>query len=368
MTLSMNPLLEEALQSLEVAITTSPPFQEIHARVQVVLDRLRMANPLEVNVALQRLASLLSQADLLGAAAISIACGALVEDFGGDPLIPLQAVLARVKEAIALAVPLARACHRAAEAAGEELEEETTVIEAYGPQVMGEMMENARAWATLDFMGPAAVALLSASAEARHLAQQDTELVAGARQLAPDHEWVGYMADLTQVLEGEELLVLHPGLRRGYRVRIRGIADNFQLHTLLADALIGDPEEGWLPGERPDARAVAAARDQETEMAASDTHGVFTLLTWRGLQADQSLSAETMRTDNWIEHSSTPADIPLFDGVRVVLLGPPPYVRAWSSGRRHIGMRGDLRVAKVLSEQEVAEYLQRIASVSQLDA
>jgi hypothetical protein len=364
----MTPLLEEALQSLEEAMATSPPFQETHARVQVVLDRLRMSNPLEVNVALARMAGLLSGADLLGAAAISIACGAVVEDFGGDPLIPLQAVLTRVKEAIALAIPLAAACHRAAEAAGEELEVGTSVIEVYGPQVMGGMVENARAWAALDFMGPAAVALLAASAEARRIAWQDRALVEGARQLAPDHEWARYIADLAQVLDGEELLVLHPGLRRGYRVRISGIADNFQLHTLLADALIGDPLEGLLPGERPDARVVAAARDRDVDVAASDARGIFTLMTWRGLQADQSLSTETMRTDNWIEHNDTPADIPLFDGVRVVLLGPPPYVRAWSSGRRHIGMHGDARVVKVLSEQEVEDHLRRIASVSQLDA
>jgi hypothetical protein len=364
----MNPLLEEALQSLEEVMATAPPFQEIHARVQGVLDRLRMASAAEVNVALLRMTGLLSEADLLGAAAISIACGALVEDSGGDPLIPLQGVLTRVKEAIALAIPLAAACHRAAESAREELEEGTSVVEVFGPQVMNSMVENARAWAALDFMGPAAVALLSASAEARRIARQDTELVEEARQLAPDHEWARYIADLAQVLEGEELLVLHPGLRRGYRVRISGIADNFQLHTLLADALIGDPAEGWLPGDRPDARVVAAARDREVDVAAADTQGSFTLMTWRGLQGDQSLSAETMRTDNWIEHNATPADIPLFDGVRVVLLGPPPYVRAWSSGRRHVGMHGDLRVTRVLSKQEVDDYLQRIASVSQLDA
>jgi hypothetical protein len=36
-----------------------------------------------------------------------------------------------------------------------------------------------------------------------------------------------------QVQEHEEIIVLHPVLKRGYRVCIRGIGRNFELHTLL---------------------------------------------------------------------------------------------------------------------------------------
>ncbi len=34
---------------------------------------------------------------------------------------------------------------------------------------------------------------------------------------------------MMQVLDDEPILVLHPGKGKGYRVRISGLADNFQL-------------------------------------------------------------------------------------------------------------------------------------------
>jgi len=48
------------------------------------------------------------------------------------------------------------------------------------------------------------------------------------------HSGVHCLIDLLAVRDAEELLVLHPGQGRGYRVRAGGIGDNFQLHTLLA--------------------------------------------------------------------------------------------------------------------------------------
>ena len=49
----------------------------------------------------------------------------------------------------------------------------------------------------------------------------------------------GFLTRMLQVLDDEELLVLSPEPRVGFRVRIRGIGDNFQLHTLLAGSIIG---------------------------------------------------------------------------------------------------------------------------------
>jgi len=60
--------------------------------------------------------------------------------------------------------------------------------------------------------------------------------------------WVGQLA---AVLDDEPLLVLDPRTRRGYALTMGGIGDNFQLHTLLADRLIGDPDQGLVAGSAP---------------------------------------------------------------------------------------------------------------------
>jgi hypothetical protein len=59
-----------------------------------------------------------------------------------------------------------------------------------------------------------------------------------------------------------------------------------------------------------------------------------------------------------------PADIPPFEGTRVVLLGPPPYQRSWNAGRRFADMAGDLRVERILTRGEVRELLGRIAAAT----
>ncbi|MBT0770059.1 hypothetical protein KIH74_14060 [Kineosporia sp. J2-2] len=71
-----------------------------------------------------------------------------------------------------------------------------------------------------------------------------------------------WLAGLLIVLDEEPLIVFDRGFAgtgQGYRVTFGGISDNFQLHTLLASALVGDPAQGLLPGRAPNAAEVAAA-------------------------------------------------------------------------------------------------------------
>jgi len=67
--------------------------------------------------------------------------------------------------------------------------------------------------------------------------ERDAAVAAAPEQI--DHAY--WLHGLIQVLDDEPLLVLDRPGSRGYEVTISGIGDNFQLHTLLAAALIGDP-------------------------------------------------------------------------------------------------------------------------------
>ena len=60
-----------------------------------------------------------------------------------------------------------------------------------------------------------------------------------------------FVATMLQVLDDEPLLVLQVEQQKGFKVRISGIADNFQLHTMLEGAIIGPPAKGWVDGEGP---------------------------------------------------------------------------------------------------------------------
>jgi hypothetical protein len=200
---------------------------------------------------------------------------------------------------------------------------------------------------------------LSRSAAARREAGGASELLSRARQLAPLHARVAYLVTLLQVLDDAELLVLHPGLARGYRVQMLGIATNYQLHTLLADALIGDPTQGWLPGQRPDPRVVAAARNQVADQPGRLAVGVFDLFAWPALQPDGTLDQLPAGSADAIRNRALPIDIPMFEGVRVLLVRPISSPRTWTADRTFEGMDADLRVLDLLSPAAVQEWLKR---------
>ncbi|MEV0738610.1 hypothetical protein AB0I51_22185 [Streptomyces sp. NPDC050549] len=142
------------------------------------------------------------------------------------------------------------------------------------------------------------------------------------------------------VLDEEPLLALHRPTGTGYLLRMTGIGDNFQLHTLLADVLVGG---GHVPGEAPSAQEAAVCRDAPGQVP---TTGSFNLVTPGG---------------EWVWNEGTPADIPVVEGARVVVLDPPPYRRGWPAGRFFPGMAGDLVLERVLGADEVQEWLGRCA-------
>jgi len=91
-----------------------------------------------------------------------------------------------------------------------------------------------------------------------------------------------------------------------------GIGDNFQFHTLLA----GQFAEA-VGAEPPTPIELAAARTGDPQ-SPDGINGTFNLVDPSGA---------------WIWNEGRPADIPHCDGIRVVVLDPPPYARGWNAGR-----------------------------------
>ncbi|MEW2130995.1 hypothetical protein [Streptomyces sp. NPDC005435] len=131
-------------------------------------------------------------------------------------------------------------------------------------------------------------------------------------------------------------MVLHRPTGTGYALRMSGIGDNFQLHTLLADVLIGG---GHVSGEAPSAEEAAVCRDRPGQVP---TTGAFNLVTPGG---------------EWVWNEGTPSDIPVVDGVRLLVLDPPAYARSRPAGRFFPHMTGDLVLGRVLGAEEAGRLL-----------
>ena len=345
---------ENAVAELAAA-APADSVDDAYACAQRLLAELDGADPAARQRALGRLADVLPTAPLGCAGVVALACGALVEH-GGDPERPLDALLGRLPEVLASAAAFADACRARANA--------DDAVERYGDEVAKTMPAESVAWGALDLFASAAIAVLARSPDARRRARRAPELLKRARAVADLHERAKFLLELLRVLDDEVLLVLHPETGRGWKVRVAGISDNFQLHTLLADALIGDPDKGLLPGRRPDPRVAAAARDGPVDPAAALAEGAFNLMNWQALRPDRTLPTGQEGSAHWIWNEGVPDDIEKFEGVRVVLLGPPPCHRTWDAGRRFEDMPAALRVAETLTPAAADGFLRRIAAVT----
>ena len=65
-------------------------------------------------------------------------------------------------------------------------------------------------------------------------------------------------------------------------------------------------------------------------------------------------------TEHWIWNEGTPADIAVFEGRRVILLGPAAYSRTWPAQRTFAAMKPHLRIEKVLTPDEVQAWLEKM--------
>jgi hypothetical protein len=158
-----------------------------------------------------------------------------------------------------------------------------------------------------------------------------------------------WLDGLFVILRDEPVIVLDRQTGRGYRVTIDGIGDNYQLHTLLADRLIGDPAAGLLDGVRPDPAWVAAATTGEE------------------LEPDGGIGAQFDLVDaygDWIYNHGIPADIPELDGVRVIVLDPLHDPISWNAGRVYPALVPTVRLDEIMPAAESARWMALVQPVN----
>ncbi|MEU7826497.1 hypothetical protein [Catellatospora sp. NPDC049133] len=300
-------------------------------------------------------------ADLLGelgpgfGGEFAVLCGALIE-LGASPE-PLAPVLReRLTEVAGLSAEFAAVWAREFPGEGapepDPAEFETALERLDAAIPPDHAVRLVESWFGLQSWMRCATTLLQNSAAARRACQAEPALRAAVSALEPEREDMTWLAMLLSVLDGERLLVLHRATGRGWRVTIGGIADNFQLHTLLAATLSGSDADGLLEGLTVDPAWTAVALDAPATSFGGQVTGSFNLVDAYGA---------------WIWNEGVPADIPALDGVRVVVLDPPPYVRSWDNVRRYPMMAASITLDEVLSADEAASWLGRVGEAKGFD-
>jgi hypothetical protein len=344
--------LETAIaQAAELArkpITAYDQFPESDAHIFYVpelaaLHRLAAdAPPEDADAILRGLAPAVREADPFQAARLALLCGSLVET-GGDPTIAVDAIVDRLPEVLSGA---AATLDRLADGADPE------ALFAADPDAV-------KAWKGLRYLVLPAMAMLTRDAAARQRARANPGLREALAAIEPHQTDANFLTLTLDLTDGLELLVLHPGQGKGFRVGLEAVAGNPHLFTLLQGELLG---QGLLAGPAPDPEAVGAATGLLFPARHVRDRALFHYYDWSGLTSDPDSDELHLGASVWAD--GRPEDIAELDGVRVVLLGPPVFAsRGWDSTffpLFHDALQPRVRVLETLAPEQVAGQLGRI--------
>ncbi|MFG3206932.1 hypothetical protein [Streptomyces sp. NPDC048192] len=263
---------------------------------------------------------------------------------GADPAACAEPILDGTHRDLLDALEFARRWVAAGGAGGELPKADEKIIDdALMARLGGEAHEALRlalAWCSVEQWQPPALAVLCRSTEVRR--RHASALLPACRDLAAlSRHDLKCLAYALAILDDEPLVVLHRPTGTGFEVRIGGIGDNFQLHTLLAHVLVGG---GHVPGTAPSAESVRLATDPEPAQGRTGAvaTGAFELLAPDGER---------------IWNEGLPDDIPVVEGRRLLVLDEPMYPRSWNADRFFPMLPGTAELTRVLSADEVQTWL-----------
>ncbi|MFI8294285.1 hypothetical protein ACIGBL_34915 [Streptomyces sp. NPDC085614] len=344
--------LTATVTELEEAVAARDGDRTEHA-FTAMMDAVQPAPDAERILAGPRLAALIPAFPPTGPRPmLAMAAGFCVEH-GADPARCAEPILGGAHQDVLDALEFARRWASAGRADDELPEPDEKIIDDALLARLGddrhEATRLALAWCSVEEWQPPALAVLCRSTEVRR--RHASDILPACRDLAAlqRHDLKCLIYALA-VLDDEPLVVLHRPTGAGFEVRISGIGDNFQLHTLLAHVLVGG---GHVPGTAPSVASVRLATDPQPAQGRTQTiaTGTFELLTADG---------------DRIWNEGLPDDIPLVHGHRLLVLDEPTYRRSWNADRFFPHLPGKAELTRALTADETQAWFARTSSANKI--
>lgn len=360
---------QAARQLISVAADNAAGQADVQSAAQKLFDAAGASSAAEVQEAMRLLAEAFSEERLRLSRAgfLALVGGALVEN-GHDPAPLFEPLFRKLHSLFESANRLAQTCiarmpqpkNEDQGKADDKQEDPQEIFERLRQEAAMDMPAENAAWEALKVFWRPAIAVCSVSPSARAAGRGLTPV---AEELADYHEAGHWLSLMLSVLDDEPLLVIEPSARTGILARMSGVVDNFQLQMLLMDQF---PQAGFLARRRISRQAAEIARGDGPQQIDETVQGAWNLYTCEAASPDGRLPDRNNYGNSrmWVWGEGTPADIPVFEGRRVVLLGPASYDRSWGCQRTFAGLRADLKIEKTLTPAEVADWLRRMAAAN----
>lgn len=309
--------------------------------------------------AMKELAYVVGRESYRVAGVAALAAGALAElgappqELAGPLLVRVTEVLGRARTFCNAVIARAKDDEPPADGEGVEIDEGVFVAASRVQEGIAADGAGGACWYHLRHWCLPTITLLSMSAFLRGELGPMVAPMAEAMQGASPY--ARFLTALLRVIDNERLLVLLPASNQGWWARITGIADNFQLQTLLQSALA----DVGVPCDRPHPDVLASARGEGPQESGQSATGTWNLYDGRAAGLDVSNALRVPR-DLWVWGEGAPADIPRIAGVRAVVLGPGAYARSWSGIRVFTHLKASLVLEAVLTPTELAAEVARL--------
>jgi hypothetical protein len=205
---------------------------------------------------------------------------------------------------------------------------------------------------------PGAMALFVREREALRIARKDHDLLRNARILAGFAKVAYFLVELLESSDEEKLLVLFPSLRKGFEIVADNVRNGFHLFSLLEAALL----PRFIDGPAVPDLEVAIARGERALDEKHEFRARFDYFNWSAWGISGFVSDAPTR---WIWGELPLRLIPRVDGLSVVLMADPLYMRTWQGeliSRVHPDARSTVVVANTVPEPEVIRWLGEFSS------
>lgn len=327
--------LETKVTDLVRAATRDVDPKAIKGTVEAVLVAFDDAKKKDREAAVTALGKALGKAEGRGAQVLCLAIGAVVES-GASPELAFPAIARDLPALLGRAEAFAKAALKKAKTTDLQ-----AAIAATGAAIAKKSPEDADAWKELAPRCLAAVACLVRSKEARAKAIKNEALVHAAEHLASLVPEVSLLAQAAQILDGAELVILAPAIRRGWKATITEIPSNAELYVLVAAAIVG---KGKWPGKAPSAKIVKAVAESALPTVDLDYAAPFHLAT----------------PEHALDGEGVPAELPLVGKTRVVLVQEPALDEPLAVVPPFDALRPKLVVTGELSPAEIAKLVKKL--------
>ncbi len=351
-----NPYAVQIAEQVEDRSVTGGAFRLLLGQfVESIKGCLRK----EADNAIEILAPTLASRNLSRASMVSVICGSMV-DSGCDPSVVAQPMAIGLAKALKTALPIAQKLEaklRPKLIALDDPDKDPQRIASAIHQLSVRMPEAAAGFKALDRFFIPAISVYSKDIAGREVALP--KIWDNASLIEPWHSGVHRLMKVLSVLEKEPLVMIDVAHRKGFVGHFGGVVTNSQMLILLMDTF-AHQDVFYKPLVSHD--LVQCAKGEGPCKVEDSVNGAWNVYSYQALSSIEKLpDPKDLKANKfWIWNEKTPADVPVVDGHRIILIGPPSFPRNWKFTRDFKHLKAGIVVDSDLSKSELKIWIDKI--------